>query len=77
MRFAFGLSLFVMLAVTVAAQTRPRGRELGIPFPGTTGPLNAIIAQVQSNEVVQSSAQKYVEVLAGDPLLSLKRRRPA
>src|SRR6185369_13265008 len=23
-------------------QTRPRGRELGIPFPGTTGPLNAI-----------------------------------
>ncbi len=24
------------------AQTRPRGRDLGIPFPGQTGPLNAI-----------------------------------
>ena len=24
------------------AQTRPRGRDLGIPFPGQTGPMNAI-----------------------------------
>src|ERR1043166_7428995 len=28
--------------VTSPAQTRPRGRELGIPFPGRTGPNNAI-----------------------------------
>src|SRR5262245_17711860 len=42
MRFAFGLLLCVTIAITVTAQTRPRGRELGIPFPGTTGPLNAI-----------------------------------
>ena len=42
MRFAFGLLLSVIIAVTVTAQTRPRGRELGIPFPGTTGPLNTI-----------------------------------
>ena len=42
MRFAFGLLLTATIAVTVTAQTRPRGRELGIPFPGTTGTLNAI-----------------------------------
>lgn len=37
--------LMLLVAVTlvsVQAQTRPRGRELGIPFPGQTGPLNAI-----------------------------------
>jgi L-aminopeptidase/D-esterase-like protein len=32
----------LLLAVTLAAQTRPRGRDLGIPFPGKTGPNNAI-----------------------------------
>jgi L-aminopeptidase/D-esterase-like protein len=42
MRFALGFLLSVTIAITVTAQTRPRGRELGIPFPGTTGPLNAI-----------------------------------
>jgi|GEM_PF-1099370 len=42
MRLALGLLLVVTIAITVTAQTRPRGRELGIPFPGTTGPLNAI-----------------------------------
>ena len=36
---------FLLILATVspvAAQTRPRGRELGIPFPGKTGPVNAI-----------------------------------
>jgi D-aminopeptidase len=28
--------------VTAAGPARPRGRDLGIPFPGTPGPLNAI-----------------------------------
>ena len=38
------LSLLVIAAVAISssAQTRPRGRDLGIPFPGQTGPLNAI-----------------------------------
>ncbi len=40
------LSLVLLLvgatAIVASAQTRPRGRELGIPFPGRTGPLNAI-----------------------------------
>ena len=30
------------IPTTGEAQSRPRGRELGIPFPGQTGPLNAI-----------------------------------
>jgi len=42
MRFAFALLLSITIATTVTAQTRPRGRDLGLPFPGTTGPLNAI-----------------------------------
>jgi D-aminopeptidase len=42
MRLAFALLLAATIAITVTAQTRPCGRELGIPFPGTTGPLNAI-----------------------------------
>jgi D-aminopeptidase len=39
-----GLALLLVGAVAApsAAQSRPRGRDLGIPFPGTTGPLNAI-----------------------------------
>ena len=40
------LGLALMLAVAIgsggAAQSRPRGRDLGIPFPGQTGPANAI-----------------------------------
>ena len=41
-RLAFGLLLVFVTALPAIAQTRPRGRELGIPFPGTAGPLNAI-----------------------------------
>ena len=37
-----GLLLVALLSMPGAAQTRPRGRDLGIPFPGKTGPLNAI-----------------------------------
>jgi L-aminopeptidase/D-esterase-like protein len=40
------VSLVVLIAAAVTihgtAQTRPRGRDLGIPFPGQTGPANAI-----------------------------------
>src|SRR6188474_3464684 len=43
MRLALALLLVAVAAIAGTAQTRPRGRELGIPFPGKTGPLNAII----------------------------------
>jgi L-aminopeptidase/D-esterase-like protein len=42
MRLALGLLLIAAAAISGAAQNRPRGRDLGIPFPGQTGPLNAI-----------------------------------
>jgi D-aminopeptidase len=35
-------SAAVALACSLQAQTRPRARDLGIPFDGTPGPLNAI-----------------------------------
>jgi len=36
------LLCLALLATTSAAQTKPRARDLGIPFDGTPGPLNAI-----------------------------------
>jgi D-aminopeptidase len=35
-------TLVIGFGAVAHAQSRPRGRELGIPFPGQTGPLNAI-----------------------------------
>src|SRR5438445_3849417 len=32
----------LFFAVLVSAQTKPRARDLGVPFDGTPGPLNAI-----------------------------------
>jgi D-aminopeptidase len=42
MRLVFAFVLVTLTMVSVHAQTRPRGRELGIPFPGKTGPNNSI-----------------------------------
>src|SRR5262249_40701601 len=36
------LSLIIGISVLAPAQTKPRGRELGVPLEGTPGPLNAI-----------------------------------
>src|ERR1043165_3513589 len=38
MRFAVA----IVLPLALAAQTRPRARDLGVPFDGTPGALNAI-----------------------------------
>ena len=37
------LLLAILCAVTAAAQSKPRARDLGVPFEGATGPLNAIV----------------------------------
>src|SRR5687767_14733217 len=37
-----GVLLVVSLAGSLDAQSRPRARDLGVPFDGTPGPLNAI-----------------------------------
>ena len=42
MRIALGLLLAAVTATSGSAQSRPRGRDLGIPFPGQTGANNAI-----------------------------------
>jgi D-aminopeptidase len=34
--------VFSLLVTVVSAQTEPRARDLGVPFDGTPGPLNAI-----------------------------------
>jgi len=36
------LAALIIIPALLHAQQRPRGRDLGIPFPGTPGPLNAI-----------------------------------
>ncbi|MDZ7364221.1 MAG: P1 family peptidase [candidate division KSB1 bacterium] len=36
------LMILLMTAAVALAQTKPRARDLGIPFDGTPGPLNAI-----------------------------------
>jgi L-aminopeptidase/D-esterase-like protein len=41
-RCFLGLVLLLPLSTGAEAQSRQRGRELGIPFPGTPGPNNAI-----------------------------------
>ena len=38
----FSLLMTMALAVQVSAQAGPRARDLGVPFDGTPGPLNAI-----------------------------------
>src|SRR5262245_45789153 len=43
LRFAFTLVCLLLFSVHyVAAQTKPRARDLGVPFEGNPGPLNAI-----------------------------------
>jgi L-aminopeptidase/D-esterase-like protein len=42
MNLALWLLLIAITALSATAQTRPRGRDLGIPFPGQTGPMNGI-----------------------------------
>ena len=42
MRFAIAVLIIATATFSSVAQSRPRGRDLGIPFPGETGPANAI-----------------------------------
>jgi L-aminopeptidase/D-esterase-like protein len=41
-RLTLSIFLVAIIALPGIGQTRSRGRDLGIPFPGQTGPLNAI-----------------------------------
>ena len=58
-RLALGLFLVLGISSSGFAQTRPRGRDLGIPFPGKTGPMNAITD-------VSGIAVGHVTLIEGD-----------
>jgi D-aminopeptidase len=51
--------LFSLAAMMVAGETKPRARDLGVPFDGSPGPLNAI-TDVQGVEV------GHTTLIAGD-----------
>ena len=55
------------LAVEVHAQSKPRARELGVPFDGTPGPLDAItdIAGVEVGQVTLISGEGKIVVGSG------------
>jgi D-aminopeptidase len=56
-----GVFLFsIVLVGLTAAQTKPRARDLGVPFDGTPGPLNAI-TDVKGVEV------GHTTLISGDP----------
>ena len=42
MRITIAIVIGLIVAIPLFGQTRPRGRDLGIPFPGKTGPNNGI-----------------------------------
>jgi L-aminopeptidase/D-esterase-like protein len=42
MRYAAVVAVLLLTSISFAAQTSPRARDLGVPFDGTPGPLNAI-----------------------------------
>ena len=55
--FALAAILFSLGAGWAVAEDRPRGRDLGVPFPGQPGPLNAI-TDVEGVEVGQTTLIK-------------------
>src|SRR3954470_13517477 len=59
---AVGISVFA-----ISATARPRARELGIPFDGTPGPLNAItdVAGIEVGHVTLISGEGKLEVGRG------------
>src|ERR1700735_3660246 len=66
MKFPFAILPVALLAALLpaAAQTTPRARDLGVPFEGTPGPLNAI-TDVKGVEV------GYRTVISGDGKLEV------
>src|SRR5919199_3369467 len=58
--------LSLLFAQAVCAQSRPRARDLGVPFDGTPGPLNAI-TDVRGVEVGQTT------LISGDGRLVVGR----
>jgi D-aminopeptidase len=60
MRHAVPAALLLILSISSMAQTKPRARDLGVPFDGTPGALNAI-TDVRGVEVGVTT------LISGDP----------
>jgi D-aminopeptidase len=61
------LLCFIVVSSLIFAQTKPRARDLGIPFDGTPGPLNAItdIAGVEVGHTTLISGEGKLKVGEG------------
>ena len=61
------LVAWLLLPGALSGQARPRARELGVPFEGTTGPLNAItdVAGVEVGQVTLISGEGKLVVGKG------------
>ena len=59
------IALLASLTASIVAQTKPRARDLGIPFEGTTGKLNAI-TDVKGVEV------GYTTLISGDGKVAVR-----
>ena len=57
----------ILLSETVSGQNKPRARDLGIPFEGTAGPLNAItdVKGVEVGQVTLISGEGALKVGSG------------
>src|SRR5436190_3896575 len=58
---------FLLLLTTASAQSKPRARDLGVPFDGTPGPLNAItdVKGVEVGHTTLISGEGKLEVGKG------------
>jgi L-aminopeptidase/D-esterase-like protein len=64
LRFSILLAVIFAASLSLAAQTSPRARDLGVPFEGTPGPLNSI-TDVKGVEV------GYRTLISGDGKLEV------
>ena len=76
------LLLLHMLPQTTTAQTnKPRARDLGVPFEGTTGPLNDITdvggVLVGHTTLISGSGQLKVHVCGEYPLAEAAKAQAA
>jgi D-aminopeptidase len=66
-RSGAAIFLFFFSIVMLPAQTKPRARDLGVPFDGATGPLNAItdVKGVEVGETTLISGEGKLQVGVG------------
>ncbi len=67
MRRLLALAASLLLVCAAYAQTKPRARDLGVPFEGTPGPLNAItdVKAVEVGQVTLISGEGRLRVGVG------------